>query len=573
MSARKSHRPMPAPPDWMDAATVAAVKDALRCRPRFRDGAGPIDLVQTHISSVLLTAHHVFKFKRAVDVGFTDFRSLASRRHFCREEVRLNRRLAPGVYLGVTPLRRVGGAYSLGRRGRIVDYCVVMRRLATAQMMDARLRAGTVRGAEIDALAGRIARFHRGLRPARRFAEVGSLATWRRNWAENFAQTEHAVGTTHSAAEHEALRAAVADFLRRYGPALRARVAGGYVRNGHGDLRCEHIELGRRIRIIDCVEFTERFRYGDVANDTAFLLMDLCHFGYPGLAERLLARYVKRMGDPAMLPLVPFYACYRAYVRGKVLGMRLQDRNLPAAERAAVEQRARRFFALARAFARQMGPPVLLIASGLMGSGKSHLAGAVAACTGMAMLASDRIRKELAAGPAGPKVRDHSAFGAGLYSAPWTERTYAELFRRAEALLAQGRSVILDATFSAAAHRRRAFALARACGAQAWFVECRVPDDVALARLRGREIEGRSISDGRAELYPAQKAAFAPVRGLPPGRHVIVDTNQPKDVPPAQLLSTSGLRIPEPLFTLPAEIQRRPDDEGGDQTSGGAFAQ
>jgi hypothetical protein len=226
-----------------------------------------------------------------------------------------------------------------------------------------------------------------------------------------------------------------------------------------------------------------------------------------------------------------------------------------------VEGRARRFFALARAFARQMGPPVLLVTSGLMGSGKSHLANAVAARTGMTVLASDRIRKELASGGAAETVRDRSAFGAGLYTARWTERTYAEMFARAQALLAQGRSVILDATFSKQAQRRRAFALARRCGAEAWFAECQVPDAVALARLRKREAEGRGISDGRAELYPTQKAAYEPVRGLPAGRHLIVNTDQPKDVPPAQLLATTGLHIPEPLFTLPQEIEQRAEDD------------
>ena len=137
------------------------------------------------------------------------------------------------------------------------------------------------------------------------------------------------------------------------------------------------------------------------------------------------------------------------------------------------------------------------------------------------------------------------------------------MFARAQALLSQGRSVILDATFSKQAHRRRAFAVARECGAEAWFAECRVPDAIALARLRKREAEGRSISDGRAELYPTQKAAYEPVRGLAVGRHIIVPTDQPKDVPPTQLLATPGLRIPEPLFTLPKEIDGNPADVAG----------
>jgi hypothetical protein len=556
MPRRNVRNPAQRPPDWQDPLEIAAVKEALIRRTRFRDGPGPIDLVQTHISSVFLTPRYVFKFKRARNLGFADFRALAARRRFCREELRLNRRLAPAVYLAVLPLRRTGAGFVLGGGGAPADYAVVMRRLPAAAMLDARLRAGTVTPEDADRIGEFIARFHRRLPPARRFAHIGAPATWRRNWSENFRQTEPAIGITLRAAEHAALRTAVEDFLRRNRRALLKRAAEGFVRNGHGDLRCEHIELGRRIRIIDCVEFSARFRYGDVANDLAFLLMDLCAFDRPEVARRVLDRYLEATGDRDALPLIPFYACYRAYVRGKVLSMRLQDRNLAGAARREVTARARSFFALARAFARQMGPPVLLVTAGLMGSGKSHLAAALAARTGMVVLASDRIRKELAFGNTGSNQRVRSPFGTGIYSPVWTRRTYEEMFRRARALLASGRSVILDATFSRQSQRAAALALARQCGAEPWFAECRVPDRIALTRLRRREAEGTSISDGRAELYPRQKAEFTPFRGIPAGRHLVIDTARPKVIPPALVLAAPGFRVPEPLFTPPPEVAR-----------------
>jgi predicted kinase len=242
--------------------------------------------------------------------------------------------------------------------------------------------------------------------------------------------------------------------------------------------------------------------------------------------------------------------------------MRLRDRNLPPAVRAEVEHRARRFFMLALAFARQMRPPALIALTGLMGSGKSRLAGELSARTGIAVLASDAIRKERAAGGEPVPVRDRSPFGAGLYSADWTARTYGELFARAAALLGRGHPVILDASFSRQAQRDAAFALARQAGAEPWLVECRVPDEVALERLRRREAEGTATSDGRAELYPAQKAAFEQVVGLPPGRHLTVDRSRPAEENAVQVLAAPGLAIPEPLFTLPPEIKRRLEDEG-----------
>ncbi len=545
----------PPPPDWQNARTVQRVIKALRARTFRKDGRGPIKLVQTHISSVFLTPRYVFKFKRAVDVGFADFRSLRSRRHFCLEEVRLNRRLAPGVYLGVVALCASSAGFALGKRGAVrdravVDYAVVMRRLPAERMLDARLRAGTVRPGDMHRLAGVLARFHRRLRPSLRSAHWGGLETWNRNWAENFQQTRPEVGLTLSAAVHRALRRRVGEFLDRNRALLQARVQRGFVRNGHGDLRCEHIELTDPVRIIDCVEFNERFRYGDVANDLAFLLMDLCAFGQPHLARHLLDRYQQRTGDAAALPLIPFYCCYRAFVRGKVLGMRLRDRNLAAAARRRIKARACAFFALAEAFARQMGPPVLLLVAGLMGSGKSTLAEALAGRTGMAVLSTDRIRKELAS-LHDRAARDRSAYGEGLYTYAWTERTYRELLVRAKSLLAGGTSVILDASFNRREHRRRAFALADKLGVQAVLIECVAPDRVTLARLRARERGGTSFSDGRAELYPLQKAEFESIGELGKDRHRVAHTQRAVQQVVTGLLARSGLHIPQPLFGLP----------------------
>jgi aminoglycoside phosphotransferase family enzyme/predicted kinase len=550
MSPRVASSPQPPPLDWQDAAVVERVREALHARPFRKERRCPIALVQTHISSVFITPKFVFKFKRPLDVGFADFRSLRSRRHFCREELRLNRRLAPDVYLGVVALRSGKDGLTFGKSGRIVDYAVLMKRLRSDRMLDARLRAGKILPGEIDGVADVLARFHRSLRPTHRLSHYGELAAWTRNWRENFAQTGPEIGLTISAAVHGALQKQVFEFLRRYRARFRARVEGGYVRNGHGDLRCEHICLEEPIRIIDCVEFSERFRCGDVANDLAFLLMDLCAFGYPGLAARLLERYRERTDDRSMGVLIPFYACYRAFVRGKVLGMRLRDHNLAPAARGVLIDRARRFFALAETFARQMGPPVLLLVCGLMGAGKSTLAETLASRTGMVLISSDRIRKELAA-ESGRPPRDRSEFGAGIYTGAWTARTYGAMLARAEEALAAGASAILDASFSRRAQRRRAFALAGRLGAEPFLVECIAPDAVTLARLRSRVRKGTSLSDGRPELYFRQKSDFDPITEIPPGRHIRARTDLPASKVAAELASTPALRIPAPLFDLP----------------------
>jgi hypothetical protein len=542
----------PAPIDWLDEAEVQRVRAALERRTQFPEPAGPIEQVQTHISTVLLTPRYVFKFKRPVDVGFADFSTLALRERFCRAELRLNRRLAPGVYLDVLPLTRVADGYALAGSGPVVDWCVVMTRLDPARMLDQRLRAGDIAPEEIDALAARLADFHRDAADGPAVARFGGLATVRGNWDENFRQTEPFVGTALSAADFHALREGVEAWLARHQGLLEARARDGFVRDGHGDLRCEHIDLGPPIRIIDCIEFNERFRFADVANDLAFLLMDLTALGHPGTARRLLERYTAHSGDRALARLVPFYACYRATVRGKVTAFKLHDRNLSAAQRAATTERARGYFRLARSFLRELPPPVLVLVAGLMGTGKTALAEALAARAGLRAFNSDAVRKALAAerhgpGADGAPAGAGAAWGQGLYSAAWTDRTYEALLARAEAELREGRSVILDASFARATQREAALALAARLGARCVLLECRLDEAHTLQRLRRRTAEGRSVSDGREALYATQRAAFEPIAGLPPEAHLVVVTDRaPESLADALL---PALHLPAPLFS------------------------
>lgn len=547
----------PEPLDWQHPATLKRVRAAIRARPFRREGGGAIQLAQTHISTVFLTGRFVFKFKRPRDVGFADFRTLRSRLHFCREEVRLNKRLAPDVYLGVVALRAApNGTLTFRKQGQIVDYAVWMRRLPRHQMLDARLRAGRVHASELDAVAATLALFHRRLRPAPSGAKYGGLETWRANWEENFTQTVPEVDVTIPMPMHRGLRERVFSFLEDNRKAIEARVSEGFIRNGHGDLRCEHIQLGDPVRIIDCIEFNERFRIADVANDLAFLLMDLCVFHRPDLARRVMEQYQQRTGDSGLRTLIAFYACYRAFVRGKVLGMRLRDHNLTESARVATRERARGFFALADAFGRQCGPPAMILVGGLMGTGKSTLAAALAVRTGAARLNSDRTRKELAGVLGQPG--DYAPFGEGLYTEEWTQRTYRALFERAQELLSQHQSVILDATFSRARFREQAFAVAKKAGAGFFVVECIAPEVVTMARLTARERLGLNTSDGRAELFQAHRAAFEAMTEVPADRHGIVETDGKMEEAIRTLLAMPGVRIPDPLFTLPEHAHAWP---------------
>ncbi|MDH5751256.1 MAG: AAA family ATPase [Deltaproteobacteria bacterium] len=546
--------------DWLDDRVQQAVKAALAGCPHYGPGTGgdpsAIELIQTHISSVFITPEYVFKFKRPVDLGFADFTTLSRRRRFCRAEVRLNSRLAPDVYLEVLPLRLLGEGFGLNTGGRVVDYCVVMRHLPSHEMLDRRLAAGQVPPDAMERLARLLARFH-GRRTRRRdIARYGSLDIIRTNIEENFSQVEPFIGRSISQQVFQAIRTASLESLERNAELFRQRAEQGRIKDGHGDLRCEHIHLNDddagEPRVIDCIEFNDRFRFGDVANDLAFLLMDLTAWGHQEMARLLLDHYLSFSRDRSLERLVAFYACYRAFVRGKVTSFKLNDRTLPPDELETIRREAARFFELAHDFARQMEPPVLLLVAGLMGTGKSTLCSRLREETGWAVYNSDEVRKELLAQGgggghgAGGGAGQQDDFGQGLYSQGWNDRTYRELYSRAADRIDAGHSVILDASFASGNRRDAARRLARERGARLMVLECRLAERATLARLAERQAAGESVSDGRVEIYHRQKAAFEPIREFGAEEHLVVDTaDQPETL-------TGGiirwLAPPPPLF-------------------------
>ena len=548
-----------AAPDWQDSQVIESIKQAVVSCAEFVSRDEPVEMIQTHISTVFLTASYVFKFKRPLNMGFTDYRTLRQRRHYCREELRLNRRLANGVYLNVVPLWVTGETYSFEEGKQIVDYAVVMRRLGREQMMDFRVTRGLFTSAELDTVAKKLARFHSSGRAVAARAKTrkgppkpgASIELLARNWEENFQQVEPYTNITIAEQDFEALERSVYGFMMRNRRIFEQRETDGFIVDGHGDLRCEHIFLGEKIKIIDCIEFNERFRIGDTASDLSFLLMDLAALGHPELSGQLLSRYVNYSGDTTLSALVPFYACYRAFVRGKVLSMKLSDSHLKTDEQQELLSRAKLYFRLSMDFSRHMAPPTVLIMAGLMGTGKSDLAQALARRTGATWFSSDVVRKELAALEfRGRRKADgkQAEFGGGIYSHDWNQRTYSEMFRRAEQELAANNAVILDASFSGRAMRNRAFELAAIHGAEAYLLECWLPYSEILGRLAERAREGNSISDGRAELLPHQIQRFEQILEAPSDRHLMVRTDRPVEKLVDEVLATPGLRIEPPLF-------------------------
>jgi aminoglycoside phosphotransferase family enzyme/predicted kinase len=445
--------------------------------------AADVQVCQTHISVVFLAGPFAYKIKKPVQFGFVDFSTLERRRHFCEEEVRLNRRLAGEVYQGVVPVTTAGQEVRMGGTGAVIEWAVKMQRLPEEATLAVHVRRGGAGQEVIEALARRLAAFHVSLPSGADTKGHGSFPAVAQNARDNLSQAAALVGTTISRAVWERLSRRTEAELTRLRPVIEARAARGKPRDTHGDLHLDHVYLfpGRPppadLVIVDCIEFNERLRFADPVADMAFLVMDLVAHGRPELARAFADTYFGAAGDSEGRALLPFYMAYRAAVRGKVEGLKLSETEVPAAERQAALGRARARWLLALGLLETPDTrPALVLVAGLPGSGKSTLARALAEHAGLEVIRSDVVRKELAG----------SESGTAIYTPAWTWRTYAECLRRAEALLFEGQRVLVDANFRREEQRQPFVQAAAAWAVPLVVLICRATSAAARQRLAGR---------------------------------------------------------------------------------------
>jgi len=479
-----------------------------------------VQLVQTHISYVFLAGAHVYKMKKAVRFSFLDFATLERRRHFCREEVRLNRRLAPDVYFGVMAVCRSGADYWLGEEDNpaAIEYAVHMRRLPEDRILARLLDRGQAGPGLIDAIARRLAEFHRDADAGPEVTANGDPQAIAAVMEDDFAEERPFRGRTISTSDDNAVQQFCRNFLMRNDAFLRTRQAEHRIRDGHGDLHAEHVCCTDGLIIFDCIEFNATFRHRDVAADVAFLAMDLDYHGHPELAGHLIARYAVYAGDPSLRRLVPFYACYRAYVRGKVDSLKSTEPEVAPADREAAQRSASRHFALAYRYTWAYSPCLVVIA-GLSGTGKSAIAAALQGRTGFVHFNSDVIRKQLDATP--PHA---NGYETGRYAPEITARTYETMFACADEHLAAGRGVILDATFQRRAPRDAVRALAAQRRVPFLVVECRCSEDEVRRRLSQRARDGATVSEADWTVYAEQRRRYEQFGAEEQQDRVVVDT-------------------------------------------------
>lgn len=478
-----------------------------------------VELIETHVSWVFLAGDRVVKIKRPVVYPFVDFRDLASRHRSCQDEVRLNRRLTDGVYLDVVPIVQTATGVRVGGDGEPVEWATLMRRLPASGMLDAILRTSSAPADLGQRLARHLIPFHRDqCAPCGAGPETAAAAT--QVVTENLAELTPFVATFRGPGQFELIASAMRGFITEQGALLARRAAEGWLREGHGDLRCEHIclEADGAVQVFDCVEFNRNLRCADVASDLAFLLMDLTRLGAADAADDLRASYHAAGLD---LPdgLLRFYWAHRALVRAKVACLKLTTTH---EERTALAVKAADYVDLATAACLTVRP-ALIVMTGLSGTGKSTVARRVARALGAPIFASDIVRKQLA----GVKGAAPAAWREGIYRPELTAATYDHLFALAGAELAAGRPAVLDAAFLSAEQRAGAATLAARHAAPLVLIETVCDEATVAARLAARGAAGTSPSDATLATYRQQRAALdaAPPQVPPGARPVQVDTS------------------------------------------------
>jgi aminoglycoside phosphotransferase family enzyme/predicted kinase len=477
---------------------------------------------ETHASWVFVAGARTYKIKKPLALGFLDYSSLASRRAACREEVRVNQDLAPGIYLGVRAILSGREGFRLAGEDApgAAEYAVEMRTFEERDTLAGLIEASRLTREVLERVARLLADFHRSEPVARGWGQDRVREAWQKNLAE--------LATVHPKGWRlDVVRAFADAFVEAHAAELRRRAALGLARDGHGDLRCEHVLAGSTLAVVDRVEFDPRLRQIDVACDLAFLTMDLEAHGQRWAARALADAYRDAGLCPGSEQLRSFYGAHWALVRAKVALIAAAGR---AAEAAVAElRRAQRLWSLSERLCWRARTPLAIVICGPAASGKSVLAAELARRSGLALISSDEVRRHLGKVPARQRGRPEH------YRAPFTWRTYCELGREASLALDRSGGVIVDATCRSRADRAPLLERLRTTGSRCLAVRCEVPLELALERARRRLGDPARLSDATPQIAEEQFRVFEEIDELPAANVLRLDTAQPVENQLAEL--------------------------------------
>lgn len=489
-----------------------------------------IRVIETHISWVLLTGKYAYKIKKPVDLGFLDFSTLEKRRHFCEEELRLNRRLAPKLYLEVVTVRGSPEAPRIGGAGPLLEYAVKMREFPQDALASRLIECGQFDAGEIDALAALIAHFHAAAAPARTADRLGKPETVYAAALQNLDQILPRQRLSRDHAAVQRLREWTEREFRDRRDQLAARKRAGCVRECHGDLHLGNIVVsGGRPVPFDCIEFNDKLRWIDVVSEVAFVVMDLHDHGRPDLGWRLLNRYLEASGDYDGLAVLRFYLVYRALVRAKVHLIRSQQPGLLASDKSRLRNAFKGYLRLASRLSAVAGV-ALLITHGVSGSGKTTATQSLIELIGAIRVRSDVERKRLHG--IKPLERSRSGPDADIYTAAATQTTYERLLAVAEHVIKAGYPAVVDATFLKRAERELFHHLARRCGVPFVVLDFHAPEKLLRERVVQRAATGADASEADLSVLDRQMQLREPLSPQEQLVAITVDSRKTDRMPP-----------------------------------------
>jgi aminoglycoside phosphotransferase family enzyme/predicted kinase len=518
--------------------TDALIK-ALQDPSLFDHPVGRFEVIETHISWVLLTGSYAYKLKKPVDFGFVNFTTLERRKFFCEEELRLNQRLAPAWYLGVVTITGTIERPRLGGPGQVIEYAVKMKQFPHDARLDLVLARGDLTPERLDAEVAAIADFHGRAAVASTDSPFGTPERVVNRVQENLTTIREHLPDPGDLPLVERLDRRARDEHAALAPTFLARKREGFIRECHGDLHLGNMAwVGDEPVIFDCIEFNDDLRWIDVMSEFAFLVMDLNHRGAEVLARRALNAYLEAAGDYAGLRVLPYYHAYRALVRAKVACLRLSQGGLDASAQAATRREVRGYLDLA-AVPPTTERPVLIMTHGVSGSGKTHVAGVVVEALGAVRIRSDVERKRLAG--LSSQSRAAAEPGGGIYSPDLTERTYARLGELAGVSLDAGFPVVVDATFLKRGQRDRVRAVARSRSVPCVILAAQAPESLLRERIVERARAGRDASDADLAVLDAQLRSPDPLDE--DERRITVTVKTTRALDPAWLAGAVRSRI------------------------------
>jgi hypothetical protein len=483
------------------------ILEALREPARYPHPADRVELVETHISRVFLAGDYAYKVKKPVALGFLDFSTLEARRFYCEEELRLNRRTAPDLYLDVVPIAETPRGVRVGGEGEPIEYALEMRRFPQDALADSLARRGELGAPQVDALAAAIAAFHASIPAASSDADYGSPERIAATALASFEQLG-ALAPAEGARLAE-LRAWTESESARLAGLFAARRRDGFVRECHGDLHLGNIAFldGRPVPF-DCIEFSAELRWIDVMNEVAFLAMDLMEHGLPGLAWRFLDGYLQATGDYPGVRVLRYYLVYRAMVRAMIACIREHQPGAGAAAQGRAHREYGEYLGVAGSLAKPARPALLLM-HGVSGSGKTTIAQAMLEALGAVRVRSDVERKRLHG--LDPRARTRATVHGGIYGPESTRATYGRLAQAARDVVESGYRVVVDAAFLQREERERFRSLARELGAPFLVVSCIASEAALRGRVARRQAAMSDASEAGVAVLEYQLATQEPL--------------------------------------------------------------